>query len=139
MITWTRGTTGLQVLLRSSSSTSYEIFDLLFADVTKKFRSDNRIFTYKYVVGKQRIRIHILKQETKDIDPVDILNLLNQLQQNYGYHSNWGCFYFNCFNLSDQNITIFEFLVQNKEEIRMFQHFCDLAISWTNFCSSGKS
>ena len=109
--------------------TSYEIFDLLCADVTKKFRSDNRIFTYKYVVGKQRIRIHILKQETEDIDPVDILNFLNQLQQNYGYHSNWSRFYFNCFYLPDQKITIFEFLAQNEEEIRMFQHFCDLAIS----------
>ena len=100
--------------------TSYEIFDLLCGDVTKKFGSDNRIFTYEYVVGKQRIRIHILKQETEDIDPVDILNFLNQLQQNYGHHSNWIHFYFNYFNLSDQNITIFEFLAQNEEEIRMF-------------------
>ena len=109
--------------------TPYEIFGLLCADVTKKFRSDNRIFTYKYEVGKQRIRIHILKQETEDIDPVDILNFLNQLQQNYGYHSNCRRFYFNCFNLPDQNITIFEFLAQKEEEIGIFQHFCDLAIS----------
>ena len=100
--------------------TSYEIFDLLCGDVTKKFGSDNRIFTYEYVVGKQRIRIQILKQETEDIDPVGILDFLNQLQQNYGYHSNWSHCYFNCFNLSDQNITIFEFLAQNEEEIRMF-------------------
>ena len=73
------------------------------------FFSDNRIFTYKYVVNKQRIRIHILKQETEDIDPVDILDFLNQLQQNYAYHSNWNRFCFNCFNLPDQNITIFAF------------------------------
>ena len=109
--------------------TSYEIFDLLCEDVTKKFSSDSRIFTYKYVVGKQRIRIHMLKEETEDIDPADILNFLNQLQQNYAYHSNWSRFYFNYFNLPDQNITIFEFLAQNKKEIRMFQHFCDLAIT----------
>ena len=87
---------------------SYEIFYLLCVDVTKKFGSDNRIFTFKYVVGKQRIRIHILKQETEDIDPVDILDFLNQLQQNYAYHFNWSCFYFNCFNLPDQNMTMFE-------------------------------
>ena len=63
--------------------TSYEIFHLLCADMTKKFGSGNRIFTYKYVVGKQRIRKHILKQY-----PVDILDFLNQLQQNYANHSN---------------------------------------------------
>ena len=54
--------------------TSYEIFHLLCADMTKEFGSGNRIFTYKYVVGKQRIRKHILKQY-----PVDILDFLNQL------------------------------------------------------------
>ena len=109
--------------------TSYEIFDLLCEDVTKKFSSDSRIFTNKDVVGKQRIRIHMLKEETEDIGPADILNFLNHLQQNYAYHSNWSRFYFNCFNLPDENITIFELLAQNEEEIRMFQHFCDLAIS----------
>ena len=109
--------------------TPFEIFDLPCADVTKKFGSVNRILTYKYVVGKQRIRIHILKQKTEDIDPVGILDFLNQLQQNYACHWNWSGFYFNCFNLPDQNITIFDFLAQNEEEIRVFQHFCDLAIS----------
>ena len=77
--------------------------------MTKRFGSDNIIFTYKYVGGKRRISIHILKQETEDIDPVDILDFLNQLQQNYANHWNWSCFYFNCFNLPDHNITIFEF------------------------------
>ena len=75
----------------------------------KKIGPDNRIFTYKYVVGKQRIRLHILIQETEDIDPVDILDFLNHLQKNYDYHSNWNRFYFNCFNLPDQNIKIFKF------------------------------
>ena len=54
--------------------TPYKIFDLLCADMTKKFGSENRMFTYKYVVGKQRIRIHILKQETEDADALDFLN-----------------------------------------------------------------
>ena len=90
--------------------TSYKIFDLLCRDVTKKFGSDHNIFIYKYVVGQQRIRIHILKQETEDIDPVDILNFLSQLQQIYTYHSKWSRFYLNCFDLPDQNMTIIEFL-----------------------------
>ena len=97
--------------------TSYELFDFLCADVTKKSGSENRIFTCKYVAGKQKIRIHILKQETEDIDLVDILKFLNQLQQNYGYHSNCSHFYFNLFNLSDQNITIFEFGFISREKI----------------------
>ena len=57
--------------------TPYKIFDLLCADMTKKFGPENRMFTYKYVVGKQRIRTHILKQETEDADAVDILDFLN--------------------------------------------------------------
>ena len=109
--------------------TKYDIFDLLCSDVTKKFGSDNRIFTQKYVVDKQRIRMHILKHETEDIDPVEVLDFLNQLQQKYAYHSNWSRFYFSCYQLQDQNITIFKFLAQNEEDIRMFQHFYDLAIS----------
>ena len=39
----------------------YENFDLLCSDVAEKLGSDNRIFKQKYVVGKQRIRLHILK------------------------------------------------------------------------------
>ena len=54
--------------------TSYEIFDLLCADMTKIFGSVNRIFTYKYVTGKQRIRKHIFKQNL-----VAILDFLNKL------------------------------------------------------------
>ena len=33
----------------------------------------------KYVVGNQRIRMHLLKQGTEDLDPVEILHFLNQL------------------------------------------------------------
>ena len=107
----------------------YEIFDLLFPDVTEKLESDNRIFKQKYVVCKQIIRMHISKHETEDIDLVEVLDFLNQLQQKYPYHSNWSRFYFSCYRLQDQNITIFEFLAQKEEKIRMFQHLYDLEIS----------
>ena len=40
--------------------TSYEIFDLFCPDLTQKINSDNVVLTEKYVVGKQRIRMHIL-------------------------------------------------------------------------------
>ena len=62
----------------------------------------------------------MLKQETEDIHHVDILVFLNQIPQNYAYHSNWSRFYFKCFNLPDQNITKFEYLPQNEEGIQMF-------------------
>ena len=82
--------------------------------------SDKIIFTYKYVAGKHRRRIHILKQETEDIDPVDIFKIVTtKLRLPFELEP----FYLNCFNLSDQNITIFEFLAQNEEEFECFNTF----------------
>ena len=72
------------------------------------------------------------------MNPVDVLDFLNQLQQNYSYYQHCSRFYFSCFHFNEQNITIFEFLSQNKGEIRMFKHFCNLAISQINVCSPGK-
>ena len=89
--------------------TTNKIFDLLCSDVTEKFGSYNRIFMQKYVVGNQRIRMHLLKQGTEDLDPVEILHFLNQLQQKYAYGTHWSRFYFSCYWFKDQNITIFEF------------------------------
>ena len=60
---------------------NYKIFDLLYSDVIKKFDAENRVFTHKYVVGKQRIRIHLLKPD-EEIDPFEILDSLNKLQEN---------------------------------------------------------
>ena len=51
---------------------NYEIFDLLYSDVIEIFDTDNRVFTHKYVVGKHRIRIHVLKTD-EEINPVEIL------------------------------------------------------------------
>ena len=107
-------------------------FGLLYSDLIEKFEPDNRIFTHKYVVGKQRIRLHLLKAETEDLDPVEIyqiLDFLNKLQEKYSYDSHWSRFRFSNYPLKYQNIMTFEFLSQNEEEIRMYQLFCDLTIS----------
>ena len=108
---------------------TYEIFDLLYSDLIEKFGSDNRIFTHKYLVGKQRIRLHLLKPETEDLDPVEELDFLNKLQEKYSYGSHWCRFHFSNYRLKYQNIIIFKFLSQNEEEIRMYQRFCELTIS----------
>ena len=107
---------------------NYEIFDLLYSDVFEKFDADNRVVTHKYVLGKQRIKIHLLKTN-EEINPDEILDFLNKLQQKYACHRGWSPFYFSSYSLKYQNITIFDFLSQNEEELRMYQHFCDLAIS----------
>ena len=64
-----------------------KIFDLLYSDVIEKFVSDDRVFTQKYVVGKQRISMHLLKLDDSDLDPVEILDFLKKLQEKYFYHS----------------------------------------------------
>ena len=76
---------------------------------------------HKYVVGKQGIRMHTLKHEIEDIDPVEVLDFLNQLQRKYAYHSNWGRCYFSW--LQDQNITIFEFWLRTKKTSECFSTF----------------
>ena len=52
---------------------NYEIFDHLYSDVVEKFNADNRVFTHKYVVGKQRIKIYLLKinEETNSDEILD--------------------------------------------------------------------
>ena len=94
---------------------NYETFDLLYFDEIKKFDADSRVFTHKYVVGKQRIRIHLLKFN-EQIDPVEILDFLNKLQEKYSYHSDGSPFYFSSHFLKHQNIKIFGFLSENEEE-----------------------
>ena len=83
----------------------YEIFDLLYFDVIEESDADNMVFTHKYVVGKQRIRKHLLKPDGP-IDPVEILDFLNKLHVKYAYHSP---LYFSSYSLKYQNITIFDF------------------------------
>ena len=58
---------------RRTKMSTYEIFDLPYSDLIEKLESDNIIFTHKHVVGKQRIRLHLLKPEIEDLDPVEIL------------------------------------------------------------------
>ena len=46
---------------------SFEIFNLLFTDFMKKFDADTPVFTHKYALGKQQIRIHLLKSDDKSL------------------------------------------------------------------------
>ena len=85
-------------------SLNYKIFDLLCSDVIEKFGSDDRVFTQKYAVGKQRKRMYLLKPDDEDLDPAEILDLLNKLQEKYSYHSRWSPFYFSWYLLKYQNI-----------------------------------
>ena len=83
---------------------NYKIFDPLCSDVIEKFGSDDRVFTQKYAVEEQRIRMHLLKPDDEDLDPAEILDLLNKLQEKYSYHSHWSPFYFSWYLLKYQNI-----------------------------------
>ena len=53
--------------------------------------------------------MHVLKNKVESIDPAEGPDFSNQLQNKYAYHSNWNCFYFNFYQLRDQNITTFDF------------------------------
>ena len=57
---------------------NYEIFYLLYSAVTEKFDADNRVFMHKYVVGKQPIKIHLLKTG-EEINPDEILGFFKQV------------------------------------------------------------
>ena len=116
-------------LFRWTNMSNYKIFDLLYSDVIGKLDAYNRVLMYKYVVGKQRIRIHLLKPN-EEIGPIKILDFLNKLQEKYAYHCDWSPFYFSSYSVKYQNITIFVFLSRNEEKFWMYQHFCNLSISW---------
>ena len=64
---------------RWTKVSTYEIFDLLYSDLIEKIEFDNRFFTLKFIVGKQRIRLHLLKPKTEDLDPVETPDFLNKL------------------------------------------------------------
>lgn len=66
--------------------TNYKIFDLLYSESRHKFEDDNGIFTQRYVVGKQQIRIDSLKEENR-ISQVECLDFLNKLQEKCAYGS----------------------------------------------------
>ena len=90
--------------------TSYEISNLLYSDLRQKYEDDNLVFTQKYTVGRQ------------------CLDFLNKLQEKYAYCSQWTSFYFSQFP-TPHNIVVYQFLSENKKEVRMHEHFCRLAIS----------
>ena len=68
-----------------------EIFDLLYLDFKDKFHGGDRVFTQKYIVSLQQIRIYQLKESSK-IDIIKALKCLNELQEKYAYHHYWSIF-----------------------------------------------
>ena len=64
---------------RWTKVSTYEIFDLLYSGLIEKIEFDNRFFTLKFIVGKQRIRLHLLKPKTEDLDRVETIDFLNKL------------------------------------------------------------
>ena len=117
--------------------TSYEILDLLYSDLRHKFKDGNIIFTRKYTVGRQRIRIHCLRDEKKP-DTIECLDFLKKIQENYGYCSQWTPFYFSHFP-THHNIVIYQFLCENEEEVRMYELFSRLVISLRKTCAFRKN
>ena len=57
---------------------NYKIFDLLYSNAIEKSDADNRVFMHKYVVGKQPIKIHLLKTG-EEINPDEILGFFKQV------------------------------------------------------------
>ena len=106
---------------------SYKIFDLLFSDFMKKFDADSRVFTHKYVVGKQQISKHLLKSDDK-LSVNECFDLLNTAQKSFGYYKDWSKFHFSYFDASN-NVMVFQFLSTNDKEIQMYKNFCALPIS----------
>lgn len=108
--------------------TNYEIFDLLYCDFKDKFDEDNVVFTQKYVIGHQQILLYRLKGKEK-FDAFACLEFLNNLQEKYGFSSTkLSPFYFNYFNAND-SICEYQFVSENEDEKRMYEHFRSHAIS----------
>ena len=106
--------------------TKYEIFDLVFDDSMDKIEENDLIFTPKFVVGDQQISIYALNDKQK-VDVVTCLDFLNGLQEKFVNQNSWYPFCFNYF--SDNNdIRVYRFC-KNEDEKRLYEHFCNLAIS----------
>ena len=80
----------------------------LYSEFRDKFDDDNVVFTQKYEVGKQQIRIYFSKKEKK-INVVECLNFLNKLQKKFAYVSDWTSFYFNCFDAGTNIAAVYLF------------------------------
>ena len=108
--------------------TNYEIFDLLYSDFEDKFDDGNIVFTQKYVVDKQQIRLYHLSGREK-INVLTCLDFLNKLQEKYGFSSstNWSPFFFSYFGTGN-NIFVYQFVRENEDEKSMFEQICSLAI-----------
>ena len=108
---------------------NYEIFDLLYSNLRHKFEDDHLVFTQKYTVDRQRISICCLRDKEKP-NVVECLDFLNKLQEKYYCCLQLKPFYFSHSPLH-HNIVVYQFLSENEEEVRMYEHFCLLAISFS--------
>ena len=68
--------------------TNYKIFDLFYSEFCEKFEVDEIVFTHRYVVGNQRIRVYFLKDKKK-IDGIVCLDFLPKLQEKYTFSRDW--------------------------------------------------
>ena len=107
--------------------TNYEIFYLLYSEFHEKFEGDEIVFTQRYVVGNQHIRLHFLKDENK-IEVIECHDFLSKLQEKYAVDEDLSPFYFHCFKTGNK-VSVYQFESENLEEIRMYKDFCSLAIS----------
>ena len=101
-------------------------FFTFYSEFRDKFDDDNVVFTQKYVVGKQQVCIHFVKEEKKMMLSNALIFLTN-CKKNLPV-SDWTPFYFNSFNTKN-NIPVYQFISENENEIHMFEHFCFSAIS----------
>ena len=105
----------------------YKIFALVYSEFCEKFEFDEIVFTQRYVVGNQCIRLQFLKDENK-IDVIECLDFLSKLQEKFAVGEDWSPFYFHCFETGNR-ISVYQFESENLEETRMYENFCSLAIS----------
>ena len=91
-----------------------------------KIGENDLIFTLKFVVGDQQISIYALNDKQK-VDIVTCLDFLNGLQEKFVYQNSWHPFCFNYFG-DNNDIRVYHFC-KNEDEKRLYEHFCNLAIS----------
>ena len=100
---------------------------MVYYELRKIFEVDEIVFTQRYLVGNQRIRLHFLKDENK-IDVIECLDFLVKLQEKFAVGKDWSPFYFH-FLETGNKISVYQFESENLEEIRMYENFCFLAVS----------
>ena len=105
---------------------TYEIFDLLYDDFKNTFDGDDIVFTQRYVVGQQQIRVYQLKDSSKT-EFVKALDFLTGYKKSTCVIFTVRAF-FKTFEARN-GICVFEFFSLNKNKKELYEQFCDFAIS----------